>query len=191
LSETRVPKSNDDLKNTIIQAIEKEVMNHPNFNHVTEEEFLYLNSKCWFKFFTMLKQYDHDSRMPIGLFVDPMNETLITVVRKNAISVYNFADISQYTNRAQIDTVRSYLQRNSIDSQNENQASDLLKLVVCVQQLNTSVKILEYSNENDNEYTSSVDREKIQLKNTNENMQLTNKHSIINLTDSLIFNDKK
>ena len=45
-----LPKNNDQLKKMIIQSIEVEVQNDPNFGNVTEEEFLYLNSKCWLKF---------------------------------------------------------------------------------------------------------------------------------------------
>ena len=74
---------------------------------------------------------------------------------------------------------------------NERQESDLLKLVVCVQQLGTSVKILEYSNENGNECTASGATGKIELKKAGQQVQWTNKHSISNLSDSLIFNDKK
>jgi len=158
-------------------------MNHPNFSHFTEEEFLCLNSKWWLKFFTMLKQYDYDSRVPLGLFVDPANESLITLVRKSAISVYSYADISQYTSSANTDTVRTHLERNSVGVDDEQHASDLLELVRCVQKLGSSLKRLEYSNENGNEYAANVE--------VTEQVQLSNFLSVNNLTDSLLYNDKK
>jgi len=81
-NETRLVKSNDDIKALIIQSIEKEVQSHPGYANCSEEEFLYLTSKCWSKFYTMLKQYDYDSRSPIGLFVDKDNESLVVLIRK-------------------------------------------------------------------------------------------------------------
>lgn len=95
----------------MIQSIEKEVQSDPNYENCTEEDFLYLTSKCWSKFYTMLKQYDYDSRTPVGLFVDQDDESLIVLIRKNAVSVFNQADISQYNNLSQIESVKSYLKK--------------------------------------------------------------------------------
>lgn len=75
-------KSNDEIKEIIIKSIEQAVQSHPNYMNCTEEEFLHLNLKCWSKYYTMLKQYDYDSRLPIGLFIDAQNESIILLIRK-------------------------------------------------------------------------------------------------------------
>ena len=180
LNETRVPQNNEELKKIIVESIEKEVQNHPSFGNVTEEEFLYLNSKCWLKFFTMLKQYDYDSRIPIGLFVDPNNESLITLVRKNAISMYSHADISHYNSSSQMESVRSYLTNNQVHCDDDYQSTDLLHLVTCVQELCSSLKVLEHSNPDVTSYSTE-----------SAEGQLSNFHSINAVTDSLVFTDKK
>lgn len=178
-NESRLPKNNNELKKLIIQSIESEVQNHPNFGNVTEEEFLFLNSKCWLKFFTMLKQYDYDSRIPIGLYIDPENESIISLIRKNAISVYNYADISQYNNSSQMESVRTFLNKNAIMVDDDHQPSDLLHLVVCIQELCSSLKVLEFSNPDITGYSTE-----------SAEVQLSNINTINNLTDNLIFADK-
>jgi hypothetical protein len=75
-------KSLNELKEIIIKSIERAVQSHPNYSNCTEEEFLALNAKYWSKYFTMLKQYDYDSRLPLGFFVDPNNESIILLIRK-------------------------------------------------------------------------------------------------------------
>ena len=81
-SEDSQLKTLNELKEIIIKSIEKAVQSHPNYANVTEEEFLALNSKYWSKYYTMLKQYDYDSRAPLGFFVDPHNESIILLIRK-------------------------------------------------------------------------------------------------------------
>lgn len=173
--QSRLPKSTEELKRTIIQSIESEARNHLGFENLTEEEFLYVNSKCWLKFYTMLKQYDYDSRLPVGLFVDPENESLITLIRKNAISVYNYADISEYTGASAVESVRTYLSRNSIHVDDDHQSSDLLHMINCIQNLTSSLKLLELT-------SGSIESAEVDI---------SNRHSINELKESLISNDKK
>jgi putative transferase (TIGR04331 family) len=40
------------------------------------------NTHCNSSYYTMLKQYDYDSRLPLGFFVDPNNESIILLIRK-------------------------------------------------------------------------------------------------------------
>ena len=56
--------------------------NHPNIQNCTEEdEFLDITYKCWSKFYSILLQYDYDSRLPLGLFVDE-EKSLVFLIRK-------------------------------------------------------------------------------------------------------------
>jgi hypothetical protein len=82
------PHTNDEIREIIVKSIEREVQNHPSFANITEEEFMLLNSKCWSKFYTMLKQYDFESRLPLGLFIDPNNESQILLIRKVKIVIF-------------------------------------------------------------------------------------------------------
>lgn len=75
-------KTIDEIKEILIKSIERAVQSHPNYVNCSEEDFLSLNSKCWSKYYTMLKQYDYDSRMPLGVYVDPHNESVILLIRK-------------------------------------------------------------------------------------------------------------
>ena len=72
----------DQLRQQLIRAIEREVQSEPAFATCTEEDFFYLNSKCWSKYYTMLKQYDFDARTPLGLLVHPHNESHVILIRK-------------------------------------------------------------------------------------------------------------
>ena len=82
LAEDGQLKTNTELTEILIRAIERAVQTHPNYANCTEEEFLALNAKYWSKYYTMLKQYDYDSRLPLGFFVDPNNESIILLIRK-------------------------------------------------------------------------------------------------------------
>jgi hypothetical protein len=88
LSDEGQLKTQNQLKEIIIRSIEKAVQSHPNYANCTEEDFLGLNAKYWTKYYTMLKQYDYDSRLPLGFFVDPNNESIILLVRK--VSIFFF-----------------------------------------------------------------------------------------------------
>lgn len=79
---TALNLSNDEIKEKIIRSIEHAVQSHPNYAYLSEEEFLALNMKFWSKYYTMLKQYDFDSRLPLGCFVEPKNESIILLIRK-------------------------------------------------------------------------------------------------------------
>ncbi len=72
----------DQLKQQLIRAIEREVQSEPTFATCTEEDFFYLNSKCWSKYYSMLKQYDFDARTPLGLLVQPHDESHVVLIRK-------------------------------------------------------------------------------------------------------------
>lgn len=72
----------EELKEKIVCAIEKAIQSHPSYSNCTEDEFLSLNYKFWSKYYTMLKQYDYDSRIPIGFFTNPCNESVIMMIRK-------------------------------------------------------------------------------------------------------------
>lgn len=74
--------SNDEIKEKIIKSIEHAVQSHPNYTYLSEEEFLALNMKFWSKYYTMLKQYDFDSRLPLGCFIESKNESIILLIRK-------------------------------------------------------------------------------------------------------------
>lgn len=173
--QSKLPKTTEELKRIIIQSIESEASNQLGLENLTEEEFLYVNSKYWLKFYTMLKQYDYDSRLPVGLFVDPENETLITLIRKNAISVYNNADLSEYTGVSVVESVRTYLIRHSIHVDDDHQSSDLLHMINCIQNLTSSLKLMKIAS--DSIESSEVD--------------ISNCHSINELKESLISSDKK
>jgi hypothetical protein len=82
LSDESQFKTQIELKEMIIRSIEKAVQSHPSYANCTEEEFLGLNAKYWTKYYTMLKQYDYDSRLALGFFVDPNNESIILLLRK-------------------------------------------------------------------------------------------------------------
>lgn len=172
--QSKLPKTTEELKRIIIQSIESEASNQLGLENLTEEEFLYVNSKYWLKFYTMLKQYDYDSRLPVGLFVDPENETLITLIRKNAISVYNNADLSEYTGVSVVESVRTYLIRHSIHVDDDHQSSDLLHMINCIQNLTSSLKLMKIAS--DSIESSEVD--------------ISNCHSINELKESLISSDK-
>ncbi|RMZ92945.1 nuclear pore complex protein Nup160-like [Brachionus plicatilis] len=114
--------SNDEIKEKIIQSIEQAVQSHPNFGSVSEEEFLALNMKFWSKYYTMLKQYDFDSRLPLGCFIEPKNESIILLIRKNSVSVYSRADLSQFYQTASIDSIKSFLPNNIKKGDNKNKS---------------------------------------------------------------------
>lgn len=175
----RTINNNDEMKTLIIQSIEREVQSHPSYENCAEEDFLYLTSKCWSKFYTMLKQYDYDSRSPVGLFVDKDNESLIILIRKNALSVYNRADISQFYKDSQVESVKTYLKKKY--NQNfDNEAHEIVKLLTCIKSLSGSLKLIEISNNSNAQLNS----------NETLNTKQSNFHSINSLTDSLIFTDQ-
>jgi hypothetical protein len=82
LSDDAQIKTLVELKEMVTKSIERAVQTHPSYNNCTDEEFLGLNAKYWTKYYTMLKQYDYDSRLPLGFFVDPNNESIILLIRK-------------------------------------------------------------------------------------------------------------
>jgi hypothetical protein len=79
---TLIGKSNDELREMIISLMERAIQSHLNSEQSTEEDFLSLNLKYWSKYYTMLKQYDYDSRIPFGFYVDQHNESAIVLIRK-------------------------------------------------------------------------------------------------------------
>ena len=130
-----IPQTVDEIKEIIIKSIEREVQSHPNFSNITEEEFLYLNSKCWSKFYTMLKQYDFESRLPLGLFVDPINESHIMLIRKSSISLMTSADLSQFYHLSQIDLIKSFYYQN-LHGRVDSDANDLFHLLSSIRCIN-------------------------------------------------------
>ena len=96
----------DELKELIIRSIEKEVQNYLAYSNCTEEDFTQFYAKCWSKFYSMIKQYDYDTKMPLGLFVDPVNEGLVILIRKASVSLFTKADISQFYHSPYIVTLR-------------------------------------------------------------------------------------
>lgn len=82
MNEASVGKSIDELKEIVIRSIEKAVQSHPSYSNCSEEEFLSINYKFWSKYYTMLKQYDYDSKLVIGFFADSHNESIILMIRK-------------------------------------------------------------------------------------------------------------
>lgn len=128
-------KTNDELKELIISSIERAVQNHPNYANFTEEEFFGLNFKYWSKYYTMLKQYDYDSRMPLGLYVDPYNESAIILVRKNSISMFSEADLLQYYQATQIESIKSCFYGYLHGESQETDVNDLhyvFKSIKCI-----------------------------------------------------------
>lgn len=82
-----VSKSLDETKEIVVRAIEQAVQTHPSYANCSEEEFLSLNVKYWSKYYTMLKQYDYDSRLALGFFADPHNESVVIMIRKVISSI--------------------------------------------------------------------------------------------------------
>lgn len=107
LNESMMPESNDELKEVIATSIENEVHSYVSHSNCSEEEFTSIYSKCWSKFYSMLKQYDYDSKVALGLFVDPLNEGLILLVRKASISLFTKADLSQFYHLPRIAYLKS------------------------------------------------------------------------------------
>ena len=140
LNETSPPKHLQDIKEILIKSIEREVQNHPNFLNCTEEEFLYLNSKCWSKFFAMLKQYDYDARQPMRLFVEPLNESSIILMRKSSVSVFTKTDLSQIYKVCQPDTIRAYFSQSNTSKNHQitdmNEANDVYAVFMSIRCIN-------------------------------------------------------
>jgi hypothetical protein len=138
LNENNLPKNLHDIKEVLIKSIEKEVKNHPNYSNCTEEEFLYLNSKCWSKFFAMLKQYDYDSRMPLRLFIEPLTESTLLLIRKSSISTFTKTDLSQIYKQNQVDTIKSFFNSNINNSKqlDANEANDLTAVFTSIKCIN-------------------------------------------------------
>ena len=116
---SRAPQTREELKRAIVHAVECEAKNQLGLDTVSEEEFLLANSKCWLKFYTMLQQYDHDARLPLALFVDRAHESLVTLIRKAALSVYSAADVSEYGGASPLEAVRTLLARHAIHAADE------------------------------------------------------------------------
>ena len=131
-----MPKNLQDIKEVLIKSIEREVQNHPNYLNCTEEDFLYLNSKCWSKFYTMLKQYDYDSRMPIRLFVEPLAESTIILLRKSSLSVFTKMDLSQIYKQNQLDTIKNFFNSQSRHQIDNNEAADLTAVFASIKCIN-------------------------------------------------------
>ena len=143
-------KSDEELKEILIESIECEVHSHPNVANCTEEDFLYLNSKCWSKFYTMLKQYDYDSRLPIGFHFDSHNESMFMLIRKNSLSLFSFMDISQINKQSQMESVKFYLKENGLDENLLNiQGKDLLSLCMAVNVINLGSRFIQSDSSND------------------------------------------
>ncbi|CAF0770482.1 unnamed protein product [Brachionus calyciflorus] len=135
---TNVHLTSDEIKEKIIKSIETAVQSHPNYSNISEDEFLSLNMKFWSKYYTMLKQYDFDSRQPIGFFIEPQNESIILLIRKNSVSLYNKADLSQFYHYSQIEYLKSYLLSNlKLD---DNELNDLLNVIIALKCIDSNLK---------------------------------------------------
>jgi hypothetical protein len=117
------------LKEVIIRAVESEVeMDQVN----NEEDFIQNTWKHWSKFYSMLKQYDCDSKSPIGLFVDGTNESLVCLIRKSSVSLFTKADLAQcYHSCQSINLMKLLSTNNSMSIQN----SDLRDITLIMETL--------------------------------------------------------
>ena len=164
MSESDIAKSLEELREIIAKSIEKEVclfvfhssylhkpnilsilkrlvflkiQNQPNYKSLSEEEFAFIKSRCWSKYYTMLKQYDFDSKLPLGLYVNRDDESCIHVVRKSSVTVYNKADLSHCYHLIQMDAVKSVFRKQIAENViGEAHLTDLFHILTSIRCIN-------------------------------------------------------
>jgi hypothetical protein len=134
MNESEMPNSAESLKELIIQVIENEAQ-----NCTEEDEFLDVANECWSRFYSILLQYNDDARFPLGLYIDQKQEQVL-LVRKNSLSVFTKADLTQVYNLRQLsaDTLKPYF---------DNFSSRLVKDSRTLKDLNGLFSVLNCINE--------------------------------------------
>ncbi len=124
---SEVPDSLESLKELIIQVIENEAQ-----NCTEEDEFLDIANECWARFYTILLQYNDDSRFPLGLYVDQKRDVLL-LVRKGCLSVFSKSDLTQVCNARQLttDALAPYFS-SKIDSRTLKDLTSLFGVLNCI-----------------------------------------------------------
>jgi hypothetical protein len=133
----------------------------PNYKSLTEEEFVFYKSRCWSKYYTMLKQYDFDSKLPLGLYVNRDDESCIHVIRKSSVSVYNKADLSHCYHLIQMDAVKSVFRKQIVEYEiSEAHLTNLFHILTSIRCIhdylhNQPILYKNFSSEEPDQATSS------------------------------------